>query len=338
MGVARFILARLAGLVAVLWVLVTIVFVLGTIIPSDPARVYAGEGASPEVIAQKRAELGLDKPVLERYADYLSGLLQGDLSTSVHTRSPVRQDITDALPATLELLAAALVLTAGLGLGVGMLTARATRSGRVVRPLLLIGASIPSFCLALLLLLLLYSALGGIFPPGGQLSPELQAPDGPTGAVVLDGLLNLRLDVVADGLWHLVLPAICLALGPALLIARTLRSSLRHSLRQDYARTARAKGLPERRVLWGHALRNSLNAPLTIAGLEIGAILAGVAVVETIFSWPGIGAYTDRSIATNDFPAIAGVTLVIGFFFVMGNLLVDLGQVVADPRLRRSRA
>jgi peptide/nickel transport system permease protein len=199
---------------------------------------------------------------------------------------------------------------------------------------LLAGASIPSFCLALLLLLLLYSKLNW-FPAGGRISPELTPPDGPTGLLVVDGLLAGDLNVVGDALWHLFLPALCLALAPALLMARTLRSSLIHALRQDYARTARAKGVNERRVLWRHGLRNSLNAPLTIAGLEFGAMLAGIAVVETIFAWPGLGLYIDRSIASTDFPAIAGVTLVIGVVYVVANAVVDVAQVAADPRLRR---
>jgi peptide/nickel transport system permease protein len=334
MTILRFIASRLLGLVVVLWVLVTIVFVLGAVIPSDPARVYAGAGASKEVIAAKRKELGLDKPVIEQYKDYMSRLAHGDLSQSVHTRQPVKSDIESAWPASLELLLAAALMTGVIGLGVGVLTTQTSKGGEAARFALLAGASVPNFCLALLLLLLLYSKWH-LFPAGARLSQGLNPPDGPTKLLVVDGLLAGRFDVVGDAIWHLFLPALCLALAPALLTARTLRSSLRHSLRQDYARSARAKGLSERRVLWSHGMRNSLNAPLTIAGLEFGAMLAGIAVVETIFAWPGLGLYIDRSIASSDFPAIAGVTLVIGFVYVLANVLVDLAQAWADPRLRR---
>jgi peptide/nickel transport system permease protein len=330
----RFISGRALGLIVVLWALLTIVFLLGTVVPGDPARSYAGAGASPEVIAQKREELHLDDPLPERYVDYLGGVLQGDLSTSVHTRRPVIDDLGDALPATLELLFASLVIVASIGLLVGTFTSTARRGSGVVRGLLLAGASVPTFTLGLLALFLLYYKLGWF--PAGDRSSEVPLPvDGPTGFLLIDSLLAGQIDTFFDALWHLALPALTLALTPALLTARTLRSSLRQTMRTDYARTARAKGLTERRVLWGHGLRNSLNAPLTIFGLEFGSMLAGIAIVETIFSWPGLGLYVERSIASTDVPAIVGATLVIGAMFVIANTLVDVVQAIVDPRLRR---
>ena len=196
------------------------------------------------------------------------------------------------------------------------------------------GASVPTFLFGLLALVYLYSKLQ-IFPDGGRLSPNITPPNGPTGLYVVDGLLSLRFDVVVNALWHLALPALVLGIGPALVLGRILQSSLRSVMTQDYIGTARAKALTERRVLLGHALRNALNAPLSLTGLEIGAMLAGIAVVEDVFSWPGIGQYTVESITASDFPAIAGVTLVIGFAYVLINAMVDIAQVIADPRLRR---
>lgn len=330
----RFIAGRLAGLVVVLWVLVTLVFFLGSVVPSDPARAYAGAGASPEVIEQKREELELDKPLTTQYVHYLQGLVQGDLSESVSTHRPVVDDLQDALPATLELLFASILMVAVIGLLVGTFTATARRGSGVVRGLLLAGASVPTFTLGLVALFLLYYKLGW-FPAGGRSTDVPPSVDGPTGFLLVDSLLAADPGAFFDALWHLALPAITLALTPALLTARTLRSSLRQSLGQDYARTARAKGLTERRVLWGHALRNSVNAPLTIAGLELGSMLAGIAIVETIFGWPGLGLYTERAIAATDVPAIAGVTLVIGAVFVIANAVVDVIQTVVDPRLRK---
>ncbi len=329
----RFVLGRLLGLVVVLWALLTIVFLLGSVVPSDPARAYAGAGASPEVIAQKREELQLDEPLVTRYVDYLGRVLRGDLSTSVHTRRPVVDDLADALPATLELLFAAVVIVALIGLLVGTFTATARRGSGVLRGTLLAGASVPTFTLGLVALFLLYYKLGW-FPAGNRSSEVPLSVDGPSGFLLIDSLLAGQIDTFLDALWHLALPALTLALTPALLTARTLRSSLRRSLNEDYARTARAKGLTERRVLWGHALRNSLNAPLTIFGLEFGAMLAGIAIVETIFSWPGLGLYIERSIAATDVPAIIGATLVIGAVFVIANAVVDIIQAIIDPRLR----
>ncbi|MBA2241003.1 MAG: ABC transporter permease [Solirubrobacterales bacterium] len=330
----RFVLNRVAGLVVVLWALVTIVFLLGSVIPSDPARVYAGAGASQEVIDEKREELELDEPLATRYVHYLDRLVHGDLSESTHSHRPVVDDLADALPATLELLGVAIVMVAVIGLLVGTFTATARRGSGVVRGVLLAGASVPTFTLGLLALFLLYYKLGW-FPSGGR-SSEVPAPvDGPTGFLLADSLFAGQLNTFFDSLWHLVLPAITLALTPALLTARTLRSALRQSMDTDYARTARAKGLTERRVLWRHALRNSVNAPLTIFGLELGAMLAGIAIVETIFSWPGLGLYIERAIAATDVPAITGVTLVIGAVFVIANAIADAIQVAVDPRMRK---
>jgi peptide/nickel transport system permease protein len=332
--VVRFVVSRLAALVAILYVLATITFFLQAVIPNDPARTMAGPAAGPAAIEHIRKEFGFDKPLASQYVGFMSRLLHGDLSVSVHTQRPVTTDLSTALPATLELFIAAFFLTLLLGLVIGLITATPRRGTGLIRSSLILGASIPNFCLALLALLFLYAHLRW-FPSSQRLSPDLSAPVGPTGLLVIDGLIAGRLDVVRDALWHLFLPATCLALAPALVLARTLRSSLRSALLQDYARTARAKGLTERRVLLGHALRNALNAPLTLTGLEVGAMLAGIAVVESVFSWPGIGLYTVRAIDSSDFPAIIGVTLVIGAVYVVANALVDLAQLAADPRLRK---
>jgi peptide/nickel transport system permease protein len=330
----RFVVGRTLGLLLVLWALLTIVFLLGSVVPSDPARAYAGAGASPKVIEAKRQELELDEPLLTRYVHYLGNVVQGDLSTSVHTHRPVVDDLADALPATLELLFASILIVMVLGLAVGTFTSRTRRGGGAVRGALLAGASVPTFTLGLLALFVLYYKLGW-FPAGGRSSEVPPPVDGPTNFLLIDSLLAGQLNTFFDALWHLVLPAVTLALTPALLTARTLRSSLRQSMRTDYARTARAKGLTERRVMWGHALRNSVNAPLSIVGLELGAMLAGIAIVETIFSWPGLGLYIERSIASTDVPAIVGATLVIGAVFVIANAVVDVIQTIVDPRLRK---
>jgi peptide/nickel transport system permease protein len=235
------------------------------------------------------------------------------------------------LPATLELAAAAALSAVVLGGALGVLTARGR--GGVSRVLLLAGASTPTFLLALAMLLLFY-ARWHLLPGSGRVASSLNAPKGPTGMLTIDGLVHGRFDVVWDAWRHLVLPSLCLALGPAVALGRTLRSSLQSVLSEDHIRTARSKGLTERAVVIRHALRSAMNAPLTMAGLQAGLLLAGVVVVESVFAWPGIGQYTAQSISTTDFPAVAGVTLLLGALYVVINAMVDVAQMVADPRLR----
>lgn len=334
---ARLIAGRLVALVVVLWALVTIVFAIQTVIPSDPARLMAGPSAPPEVIAEKRAQLGLDDGLATQYANFLGDALRGDLSISIHTHRPVVDDLGRAIPATLELLLAAIVITLVVGVAAGIATARGGALGTPLRLVLAAGASIPSFLLGLLALLLLYNRLG-VIPGSGRLSDSIPAPGGPTGLLTVDGLLAGRPKVTLDALWHLLVPAFCLALAPALVLARTLRSTLIGQREANYVRTARAKGLTERQVLVRHMLRNALNAPLSILGLEVGVMLAGIVIVEAVFSWPGLGLYTSQSITTNDFPAIAGVTLFVGTVYVVANAIVDVLQLLVDPRLRSRSA
>ena len=310
----RVILTRLAALAVILLALSAIVFALEAMIPADPVRAMVGASATKEAVAAKRHELGFDKPLPVQYLRFLGRAATGNLSDSLHTRRPVMTDLRAFLPATLELAGAAAIIAAVLGGLLGIATAR----GR---------ASVPR-------LLMLFYARWHVLPSSGRLSPGITPPSGPTGLLVVDGLVHGRLDVVSDALWHLALPAFCLALGPAVALGRTLRSSLRTVLTQDHIRTARAKGLKERTVLLRHALRSALNAPLTMGGLQVGLLLAGVVVIESVFAWPGVGLYTVQSISSTDFPAVAGVTLVLGALYVVINALVDLAQVVADPRLR----
>jgi peptide/nickel transport system permease protein len=330
----RFLLHRALAMIGILWALLTIVFALRTVIPSNPARMMAGPGATPALIAIERSRLGLDRPLVIQYADYLRDALRGNLGMSIYTRNPVSQDLARAIPASVELLAGAVIVMAVLGLALGLLGGASVRGAGALRVVMVSGASVPTFLLGLLGLLLLYGKLH-IAPAGGQVSGSIGAPTGPTGIVVLDGLLAGRLGVVRDGLWHLALPAFVLGIGPGLVIGRTLQSSLRTVSGQDYIRTARAKALSGPAVLLRHALRNALNAPLSLTGLEICGMLAGIAVVEDVFSWPGLGLYTVHAITTSDFAAIAGVTLVIGTGYIVMNAIIDIAQVAADPRLRR---
>jgi peptide/nickel transport system permease protein len=330
---SRVLAQRCVALVAVLIGLSVVVFVLQAVIPSDPARAMVGASATPDVVAAKRHELGYDKPLPQRFADFMGRLAQGDLQDSLRTRNPVADDLRTFAPATIELALTALALAAALGVGLGLLIVRGGRLVRVLRLVLIGGASVPTFLAALLAIIVFYSGLHWL-PASGRIDDTLVAPNGPTKLLLIDSILHLDPTVFLSALKHLVMPAFSLALLPALAIARTLATSTDAVMREDYVRTARAKGLRERTVLVRHALRNAAGPTLTMGGLQFGLLLGGIIVVEQIFAWPGLGLYLDQSIAYSDFPAITGTTLLLGTAYVLINFLVDLAQAWADPRIR----
>lgn len=328
----RFVLGRLGSMVAVLLVLAFIVLCLQRYTPADPVRVKVGANASKEAVARERAKLGYDKPLPVQYVNYVKDLARGDLQDSLRTRRPVATDLGKFLPATAELAGFALTIAVLLGGLLGLASAARVRGSGVLRVVMVAGASAPVFLLALVGLLVFYRRLGWL-PATGRTSYR-DAPTSPTGFLLVDSVLHGRLDVFGDALKHLLLPGFCVAIGPAVAIGRVLRGSVIGALDADYVRTARAKGLPERRVLLRHALRNSIGPALSMTGLQVGLMFAGVVVVESIFAWPGLGLYTIQSIPRLDFPAIAGVTLLLGAGYVIVNAVVDIVQVVADPRLQ----
>jgi peptide/nickel transport system permease protein len=330
-GLRRFAVERITALFAVLLALTAVVFVLERKVPANPVRALLGTSASAAAVAAKKHQLYLDRSLPTQYWHFLTGAITGNLGMSLHTRRPVMSDIGSFLPATIELALTAAVIAAVVGISVGLLTARGR--GRATRLGLLAASSVPQFLLGLLFLIVFYSKLHWL-PGQGRLSSGVTAPSGPTGLYTVDALLHGEFATFWNALEHLLLPALTLAIIPSVAIARTLRSSLQTTLRADYIRTARAKALPERVVLLRHALRNSAQAPLTMAGLQVGLMLSGVVIVEDIFSFPGLGLYTVRSISTFDLPAVAGVCLVLGAMYVVINALVDLAQAWADPRVR----
>jgi peptide/nickel transport system permease protein len=330
---ASLVARRLVALVAVLFGLAVIVFVLQAVVPADPVRAMVGASAPPQIVAAKRHELGYDKPLPVRFVDYMERLASGDLQTSLRTRNPVAQDLGTFAPATLELALAAAVIAAALGVGLGLALAAGGRVARLLRLSLISGASVPTFLLGLLLIIVFYSSLH-LLPASGRVGDTLAIPNGPTKLLLIDSLLHGDLNMFWSAFTHILMPAFTLALLPALAIARTLATSCEQVLREDYVRTARAKGLRERRVLLRHALRNASGPALTMSGLQFGLLLGGIVVVEQIFAWPGLGRYLDQSIAYSDFPAITGTTLLLGAAYVIVNFLVDLTQAWADPRIR----
>ncbi|PJI93534.1 peptide/nickel transport system permease protein [Luteimicrobium subarcticum] len=325
----RFLARRLGAAVVILLVLSFVVFFLQQVSPGDPARAYVGANASTATVDAEREQLGLDDPFFVQYGRFLAGAVTGDLGRSLRTRHAVTDDLQTYLPATAELVLAAFGLALVLAALFALSATRRWPGAAPLRGVLLVLASAPPFLLALVGIIVFFGRLGWL-PAGGR--GDYVDP-GPTGMLVLDTLLHGQTDAFLDAVWHLVLPATVLAIAPAVAIGRIFRASLDGALETDYVRTARSKGLTERRVLAHHVVRNSVGPTLAMAGLQLGFMFAGVVVVEQVFSWPGIGNYLAASIPVADFPAIAGVTLVLGAVYVLTNTLVDLLQAVCDPRV-----
>ena len=301
-----FIARRLMMLVSVLLGVVTLVFFLIHMIPGDPVDIMLGENALAADKEAMRRDLGLDQPLHLQYLNYLSGVVRGDLGTSLLSRQPVLTEILSRFPASVELMAGAMFVALSLSVPLGILAAMKPRSLMDALAMLVafLGAAIPSFWLGPLLILLF--------------------------AIHLNWLpVNER-----GGLEHLILPALTLGTALAAILSRMIRSSLLEVLGEDYIRTARAKGLGERRVILKHALRNALIPVITIVGLQIGILLSGAIITEFIFDWPGLGTLLLQSIHTRNYPLVQGCILFIATVYVLVNLLTDIAYGWADPRVR----
>ncbi len=300
----------------------------------DPAQTILGARADPESIAALRQELGLDRPLLVQYVAFLSGAVRGDFGRSYRSNTPVIAEIAARFPATIELAIAAMAIAVVAGVVFGTLAAVRRHSilDYVSSTVVLLGVSIPTFWLGLILIIIFGLWLRWL-PISGRVDPRLGA-DPSLPFLTLTSLLQGNWAVAKDALRHLILPALTLAAWPAAIVARMTRASLIESLGQDYVRTARGKGLPERLIVVGHAARNALLPVLTVVGLEFGTLLGGAVVTETIFSWPGLGQLTVTAIGARDYQMVQGVVVLLGAVFVLLNLLVDVLYAVLDPRIR----
>ncbi|MCP3990379.1 MAG: ABC transporter permease [Actinomycetia bacterium] len=331
-------IARRLLLVPVLLIgIATLTFVVSHTIPADPLATLVSERqlGNPEVVQAAREQWGLDKSVPEQYVVYLANLAQGDMGTSFRTRSPVRDDITQRLPATAELTMVALLFGTVTGVALGIVAAR-RRNSRIdsfSRLIALIGSSLPVFWVGAILLFVLWAQLD--FAPGpGRLSSRAPEPTHYTGMFTIDSLIDGDFGRFWDALSHLLLPG--LVLGWVLMgtITRLVRASMLEVLDQDYIRTARAAGIPEKLVMRRYALRNAMLPTLTIVGLAFATLIAGAVLVETVFTWPGIGTYAVESARSLDIPGVMGVSLFGGFAFLLANLATDVMYAFVDPRIR----
>jgi peptide/nickel transport system permease protein len=331
-------LARRVVLMVVAAAGVTLIsFVISHAVPSDPIVSNLGQQASqrPEIVAAFRAKWGLDRPLHEQYLAFLGNLTHGDLGTSINTRRPIATDVSQFLPATVELSTVSILFALIIGLPLGICAA-VYRDGpidHVARLLSLVGVSIPIFWLAAVALVVFYATLQIAVGPG-RLGPQIEAPPAVTGLLSIDSLLAGDLATFRSAIEHLMLPGLVLGSSVMGLITRVTRSSMLEVLSNDYVRTARAKGLVEYLVIRRHALRNALIPTVTVLGLAYGSLLSGAVLTETIFAWPGLGRYAYQSAVTNDFPAIMGVTFVIALIYILVNLLVDLAYALLDPQIR----
>jgi peptide/nickel transport system permease protein len=336
---ARYLLRRL-GVSALLIVGVTLVtFVLTNLVPGDPVAANLGQRAAenPETVAAYRAHYGLDQPLPVQYLTYLGNLVQGDLGESQQTHRPVLTDLQSAVPATLELAIGAIVLSVLIGVAFGVLAA--VRRGRLadsaLRLVSLVGISVPTFWLALVAFYV-FSFQLDLAPGSGRLAPATTPPPHVTGLYTVDALLAGEWETFGDALAHLMLPTLVLTLYTVGLLTRFTRSAVLEVLEQDYVRSARAKGLPGRTVLFRYVLRAAMVPILTVVGLAFGALLSGTVLVEEIFAWPGVGSYAYQAASHLDLPAVMGVGLLVGVIYLVINLVVDLLYGVIDPRVRIS--
>jgi len=312
-------------------------FVISHAVPADPIVSNLGQQASqrPEIVQAFKQRWGLDKPLHEQYLAFVGNLLHGDLGTSINTRRPIATDVSQFLPATVELSTVAILFALVIGLPLGVLAAlhRDSALDHAARLVSLVGVSIPIFGLAAVALVIFYATLQIAVGPG-RISPQVEAPPPVTGFLTIDSLLAANPEAFRSSVEHLILPALVLGSSVMGLITRVTRSSMLDVLNQDYVRTARAKGLVEHLVVRRHALRNALVPTVTVLGLAYGSLLSGAVMTETIFAWPGLGRYAYQSAVSNDFPSIMGVTFVIALIYIIVNLAVDLVYALLDPQIR----
>ena len=338
MRIFDFILRRLLTAVFVLIGVSVITFFISHVVPADAAQLYLGTKARPEDLERIRIKLGLDRPLPVQYAFYMNDLLHGDLGESIATKRPVLQELTDRIPASLELLFVGMFVAILVGVPLGMISARWQESWAdvFVRVISIVGVSMPAFYLGLLMQIAFFRNLE-LFPLSGRVDSNMRFtnPIEPlTTFYLIDTIITANWVAFKDVLWHLVLPALTLAAYPIGLIARMNRAAMLEVLEQDYIRTARAYGIQQRVILYMYALKNAISPTLTVIGLTVAFALTGTFFVEVIFNWPGLGLFTVRSLLALDYPAIMGITLLGASGYVIINLVVDLLQMWIDPRIR----
>ena len=331
-----YIVTRLLLAIPMIFIMLTVIFIVLRVMPGDPVSAMLGGHAPEKVIQQKKAELGLNRPIGVQYLEYLGKLARFDLGDSMIFKQKVSQPIKEKLPATLELTLFGLLVSLGLGIPLGALAARRRRSGGDfgIRLYANIAYCIPVFWLGLLLQLV-FGVFLGWFPIAGRTSARLEASAFSwSGFYIIDTLRIGNFAALADVLWHLVLPAVTLGVVLSGIFVRLTRANMLDVLKSDYILAARARGIPERRVVYNHGLRNALIPIVTMLGLQFSLLLAGAILTESTFSWPGMGRLLLERIYLRDYPTIQGVIVVYTLFVSAMSLVVDLLYAAIDPRVK----
>jgi peptide/nickel transport system permease protein len=334
--VLKYIARRLLGAIPVLLGLSIVLFAFIHLLPGDPVTSLLGQHATPALRLEILKQLGLDRPLYEQYLLYLSQIVQGDLGKSIINNRTVADELASRFPATIELTLGALLFAVGLGIPLGRLAARNVQRwpDGLVTIISLLGISIPIFVLGLTSQYIFAVQLK-ILPASGRIDPRLHL-ELATNFVLIDALLSGNTEAFVDALKHLILPAIALGSIPLAIITRITRASVLDVNNEDYVRTARAKGISEKRVDSRHIMRNAWLPVVTVIGLQVGGLLAGAVITETVFAWPGVGRYIVEAIQDHDYLVVQSVILVFALIFLVVNLVVDIGYAFLNPRIRYS--
>ena len=337
MNIGAFILRRLFLQIFLLFGLSLFTFFLMFGLPGDPAAILytAGGSVGLEEYKHFRENWGLDLPIWKQYTQFITNLLQGDMGTSLVTKTPIFQELKSYFPATIELSVVAFIFACIMGLPLGVISALRRNSwvDHTIRAVSLFGVSMPIFWFAIILLIIFYYYLG-IVPSSQRIDLDMEIPRHITGLYLIDTIIDGNWAAFFNSLHHLVLPAFVLGFSVVGLLARVTRASVLEVISQDYVRTARSKGLHERTVVFRHVIRNALIPTVTLLGLLVGGLLSGAVLTETIFAWPGVGRFAVQSIMLLDRLAVVNVTILVGIVFSTANLTVDILVAFLDPRIR----
>ena len=336
MAFLAYFLRRLSLVIPTLVGVTLITFTLTYVLPGNPAVVKAGPLVSPEVVKELEKQMGLDQPAWVQYGRYIGGILHGDLGESASTGRPVLEDFKQRLPATLELTLASLLIALVLGIPLGVQSAvhRDSAIDHIGRIVGVAGVAMPTFWTGLLALYVFFYLLGVAPAPLGRLGPGIDPPHAITSLYVVDSLLTGNWTALGSALHQLMLPSLTLGLSVMAPIARMVRSTMLEILESDYVKAAWAAGIPRRRVIYGAALGNAMIPVITILGIVFGFLMAGNAVVESVFAWPGIGNYAITALMTKDSGPIQSFVLFVALLYVIVNFVIDLLYGLIDPRIR----
>jgi len=340
MGLSRYILRRILLAIPMLFGITLVMFGMYNLTRVDPIVMIVGERQlnNPEIVEAARERWGLNRPAWEQYITYVTNYVRGDFGLSFLTRRPVVDDLMLYLPATIELGMMSLLFAVAAGIPAGVLAGvrKGSLFDKAAWVVSLFNASLPPFWTGLIVLFIFYYYLG-LMPGPGRLDPRMDAPITITGLYTIDALLTGNWTAFWSALHHLMLPAFILGSFTLAIVMRVTRAAIIDEMRNDYIRTARSKGMTERRVVIGHALRNVMIPLVTILGLALAGLLSGAVMTETVFDWPGIGTYLVKAASALDYPAIQGGTLLIAVIYIITNLAVDVLYGVIDPRVRHER-